>query len=123
MGNVVCQEEVCSEELATDKAVRSQLAKAMKKGSMFSFETVWGSTMYDPELLPFDGDVNGIPDTFTPFRNKVEKNCQIGNPLEIPRNLAMPVDAKEIVKQSKCHASLDFMPTLADLCYSKMSSP
>lgn len=66
--NIVCQEEVCSEELATEKAMRSKLARAMNKGSKFDFETVWGGTMYDPETLPFDGGVNGIPDTFTPFR-------------------------------------------------------
>ena len=66
--NIVCQEDVCSEELATEKAMRSQLARAMTKGSKFVFETVWGGTMYDPETLPFDGGVNGIPDTFTPFR-------------------------------------------------------
>jgi hypothetical protein len=70
--NVVCQEEVCSEELAVDKAVKSSLAKAMKSGNKFSFETVWGSTMYDPNTLPFDQGVYGIPDTFTPFRNKGE---------------------------------------------------
>ncbi|KAL9188840.1 hypothetical protein ACHAXT_007218 [Thalassiosira profunda] len=107
--NVVCQEEVCSEELAVDKA-----------GSKFNFETVWGSTMYDPDSLPFDGDVNGIPDTFTPFRNKVEKNCQIGTPLEVPSEaeLKLPTNAKSIVGESQCKASLDYMPTLADLGYS-----
>jgi len=119
--NIVCQEEVCSEELATEKAMRSKLARAMNKGSKFDFETVWGGTMYDPETLPFDGGVNGIPDTFTPFRNKVEKACAIGNPLPVPSDeeLAMPKDAHTIVKESKCHASLDYMPTLADLQYSK----
>ncbi|KAL7526270.1 hypothetical protein ACHAWF_001703 [Thalassiosira exigua] len=38
--SVVCQEEVCSEELAVDKAVRSILAKAMTKGSKVTFETI-----------------------------------------------------------------------------------
>lgn len=119
--NVVCQEEVCSEELAVDKAVRAGLAKAVSKGSKFNFETVWGSTLYDPDALPFDGDVMGIPDTFTPFRNKVEKNCEIGNPLFAPSSeeLKMPKDAKGIVGNSKTHASLDYMPTLADLTYSR----
>jgi len=119
--NVVCQEEVCSEELSVDKAVRAELAKTMGKGSKFHFENVWGSTMYDPDALPFDGDVMGIPDTFTPFRNKVEKNCDIGNPLFVPSSdeLAMPKDAKDIVSDSKCHASLTYMPKLADLGYSK----
>ena len=118
--NVVCQEEVCSEELSVDKSVRSELAKCMTKGSKFNFETVWGSTMYDPDTLPFDGDVMGLPDTFTPFRNKVEKNCNIGNPLDVPTNaeLQLMKDAKTIVNESKCRASLDYLPTLADLGYS-----
>ena len=116
--NVVCQEEVCSEELAVDKAVRSELAKKLKKSGKFNFETVWGSTMYDPDTLPFDGDVFGIPDTFTPFRNKVEKACKIGQPLDIPKDehLALPKDKKSVVNQPQC--SLSYLPTLADLGYS-----
>lgn len=121
--NVVCQEEVCSEELSVDKAVKSELAKAMTKGSKFNFETVWGSTMYDPDTLPFDGDVMGIPDTFTPFRNKVEKACRIGAPLDVPSDteLRMPMDAKLVVEgaATNCRASLNYMPTLADLGYNK----
>ena len=120
--NVVCQEEVCSEELGVDKAVRSELAKSMSKGSSFKFETVWGSTLYDPNTLPFEGDVMGIPDTFTPFRNKVEKNCQIGNPLEVPSDseLKLPKDVKSFVNDNlKCNASLDYMPTLSDLGYTQ----
>lgn len=119
--NIICQEEVCSEELNVDGAVRAELAKAMTKGSRFNFETVWGSTMYDPDTLPYDGGVMGIPDTFTPFRNKVEKNCEIGQPLDVPTDaeLRMPLDANDIVGKSKCHASLDYMPKLADLGYSR----
>ena len=119
--HVVCHEEVCSEELATDKAVRAELARAMGKGSKFHFETVWGSTLYDPDVLPYDGGASGIPDTFTPFRNKVEKNCEIGTPLDVPADgdLALPGDAWDLVGESRCHASLDYMPTLADLGYSK----
>jgi deoxyribodipyrimidine photo-lyase len=120
MINVVCQEEVCSEELSVDKAVRSELAKAMSKGNKFHFETVWGSTMYDPNTLPYDGNVLGIPDTFTPFRNQVEKHCKIGTPLDEPSDteLVMPPDIKAIVNESACRASLTYMPTLADLGYS-----
>lgn len=118
--NVVCQEEVCSEELAVDKAVRASLAKVMKSGSKFHFETVWGSTMYDPTTLPFDQGVFGIPDTFTPFRNKVEKSCEIGVPLDVPddKDLALPMDVKTILSDgSQC--SLTYMPTLADLGYNE----
>ena len=139
---IVCQEEVCSEELSVEKAVRSSVAKVIsqKKGSRFSFESVWGSTMYDPDSLPFNSGVYGIPDTFTPFRNKVENNCQIGVPLEVPSdaNLALPSDVAvgssplgtflhgkqstasdpndaTSITNSKC--SLTFFPTLVDLGY------
>jgi len=118
--NVVCQEEVCSEELAVDKAVRASLAKVMKHGNKFNFETVWGSTMYDPNNLPFDQGVYGIPDTFTPFRNKVEKNCEIGLPLDVPTNkeLVLPKDIQDyIVNSNQC--SLTYMPTLSDLGYNE----
>lgn len=121
--DVVCQEEVCSEELSVDKAVRAELAKTLRgTRGKFRFEAVWGSTMYDPDDLPFDGDgVFGIPDTFTPFRTKVEKVCKIGAPLDVPDDagLRLPVDVRAIVDGSgSCHASLDYMPTLADLGYS-----
>eukprot|EP00970_Alexandrium_tamarense_P000712 scaffold85_cov145-Alexandrium_tamarense.AAC.16 len=127
--NVVCQEEVCSEELTVDKAIRSSLAKAMKTKSKFNFETVWGSTMYDPETLPFDGGVFGIPDTFTPFRNKVEKICEIGAPLDCPKDeyLSLPKNVMSTgsalgsllsgVNDANNKCSLKYMPTLFDLGY------
>lgn len=118
--NIVCQEEVCSEELAVDRAVRAELARTTTKGNKFHFETVWGSTLYDPDTLPYDGEVLGIPDTFTPFRNQVEKNCKIGMPLDEPSQaeLAMPSNVNAIVSGTACRASLTYMPTLADLGYS-----
>jgi len=106
---VVCQEEVCSEELSVDKAVRS----ALKNGSL---RTVWGSTLYNLNDLPFPGEAAGIPNTFTPFRNKVEKNCKIDVPLPVPSGskLALPQDFGN-PSMEKC--SLTFMPSLADLGY------
>ena len=91
-------------------------------------ETVWGSTMYDPIDLPFDGGVHGIPDTFTPFRNKVEKSCTIGLPLDGPD---VDDNSRRLPKLPRyCHArddgvdvggarraSSEYMPTLADLGY------
>ncbi|KAL7461372.1 hypothetical protein ACHAXS_001790 [Conticribra weissflogii] len=128
---VICQEEVCSEELATEKAVRSSLSRSMGKGSTFKMETVWGSTLYDPDTLPFDSGVFGIPDTFTPFRNKVEKSCEIGTPLDVPADgeLALPKDAVDESSllgkflagnngnDGRC--SLSYLPTLADLGYTR----
>ena len=106
---ITCQEEVCSEELSVDQAVRS----ALKSGSL---HTVWGSTLYNIRDLPFPGEAEGIPDTFTPFRNKVEKNCKIDTPLPVPSStdLALPTNL-EIPSMEKC--SLTFMPSLKDLGY------
>ena len=123
--NIVCQEEVCSEELAVDKAIRREMASTLKGGKgKFQFVTVWGGTMYDPNDLPFDDTVAGIPDTFTPFRTKVEKNCKIGSPLAVPvdAGLQLAKDSKAIVDGSGgagvCTSSmLEYMPTLAELGY------
>lgn len=104
---IVCQEEVCSEELRVDKAIRSTLSSG-------SLQTVWGSTLYNLKDLPFPGEANGIPDVFTPFRNKVEKSCKIDMPMSVPHSLALPKDF-EIPSMDKC--SLSYMPTLEDLSY------
>jgi Deoxyribodipyrimidine photolyase len=67
--SVVVQEEPASEEYQVDKAVQ----RAIKTFASGSLESVWAATLYDLEDLPFDNGVQGMPDTFTPFRNKVEK--------------------------------------------------
>ena len=68
--SVKCQQEVASEELAVEKNLRRELKSRKNKGSL---ETVWGSTLYDLDDLPFEQGVDGMPDVFTPFRNKMEK--------------------------------------------------
>ena len=70
--SVVVQEEPASEEYAVDKAVK-RAVKNFKKGASGNLDTVWAATLYDIDDLPFVDGVYGMPDTFTPFRNKVEK--------------------------------------------------
>jgi len=108
---VCCQEEVASEELAVDKSVKRILKK--HKGTL---KTIWGSTMYDPLDLPYDGGFNGIPDVFTPFRNKVEKNCDIGKPLPSPK---IPASLLSIPNDENNSMGFDFMPGLLDLGYTE----
>jgi deoxyribodipyrimidine photo-lyase len=116
---VTVQEEPASEEYAVDKAVK----RAIKtNGASGTLETVWAATLYDIDDLPFNGGVMNIPDTFTPFRNKVEKNCNILPPLPTPKqsNLALPKNASlmQILNNgvsSTC--SLSYMPTLEELGY------
>ena len=122
--NVCVQEEPASEEYAVDKAVKRAL-KTFKKDASGSLETVWAATLYDIDDLPFNDGVNGMPDTFTPFRNKVEKNCKIPSPLPSPpkSSLALPENqALASVLQGNSpncipDCSLSYMPTLADLGY------
>ncbi len=67
--------------------------------------------MYDLKDLPYDPSLQDMPNTFTPFRNKVEKNCKIRGPLPIPKGLnTFPGDGK-FDKHSAA------MPNLQDLGY------
>ena len=43
--------------------------------------------MYDLKDLPYNSDLEDMPNTFTPFRNKVEKNCKIRSPFSVPKSL------------------------------------
>lgn len=70
--NVVVQEEPADEEYAVDKAVKRAI-KTFKSGAVGNLDTVWAASLYDIDDLPFNDGVHGIPDTFTPFRHKVEK--------------------------------------------------
>lgn len=103
---VVYQDEVCSEERAIEFKVKKQFG---------STEAVWGSTLYDINDLPYDEDLMDLPDTFTPFRNKVEKKCTIKQPLNIPKQLPFPSFEDFPVLES--HAT--YMPTLEDLGYTQ----
>ncbi len=122
--NVYCQEEIASEELAVDKAMKRILK--VHDGKLTS---TWGSALYDIEDLPYINGVHDMPDTFTPFRNKMEKKCQIGAPIPSPSksSLALPKNQAvlDILKSSNTdetaiipNCSLSYMPTLKDLGYS-----
>jgi len=103
-----CQEEVASEELKISKAVNNILKR--KSGRLNS---VWGSTLYHPDDLPFYGGVQDMPDTFTPFRNKVEKKCEIGSCLPAPKQVNLPDELPS--ENDTC--GFKYMPTLSDLGY------
>lgn len=102
---IVYQDEVCSEERAIEFKVNKIFA---------SKEKVWGSTLYELDELPYNESLSNLPDTFTPFRNKVEKKCTIHNPLPVPKQMPFAIDDLELWKD---HASS--LPTLEDLGYTK----
>ncbi|MGD1903886.1 MAG: DASH family cryptochrome [Geitlerinemataceae cyanobacterium] len=94
---VYFHEEVTSEERAVENAV----AKALRDREV-AIETFWGATLYPPDCLPFE--LRDLPEVFTAFRKKVEKNAAIEASFKTPTKLpALPaVDTGEL-------------PTLADL--------
>jgi deoxyribodipyrimidine photo-lyase len=114
VNNIVCQQEICSEELSINEAVRSELDSL---GIEANLQSISGSTLYDASTLPFDS--NNIPDTFSRFRKEVEECCKIGVPLDAVSDqfLKLPHDIHNIL-QEKIGCSLEYMPTLVDLGYS-----
>lgn len=103
---LIYQKEVCSEETA----VASNVEKLFEYS-----EAVWGSTLYDLKDLPYDSSLGDMPDTFTPFRNKVEKNCKIRAPIPVPKALnCFPKDEKIM---STLQMYLTDIPALQDLGY------
>lgn len=82
-GKVYAKREVAYEEKYTENLVKSELWKLQCE--ILTFST---STLYHAEDLPFS--VKNIPDVFTDFRKKVEKDSAIRLALEKPANIKSP---------------------------------
>ncbi|PSF38185.1 cryptochrome DASH [Aphanothece hegewaldii CCALA 016] len=76
ISTVYYHQEVTAEELAVEKA----LAKNNIKIKGF-----WGTTLYHPDDLPFE--INQLPELFTNFRKKVEKDFIIRHTFPFPKQL------------------------------------
>jgi deoxyribodipyrimidine photo-lyase len=100
---IVCQEEVLKEECDAVRQVQNVLKRhCISNQTCFGngkVQQVWGSTMYELSDLPFTSSSSSsaknqqlvdMPDTFTPFRTKVEKQCTIKRPLSPPKANQMP---------------------------------
>jgi hypothetical protein len=71
--------------------------------------------MYDLKDLPYEPSLQDMPNTFTPYRNKVEKNCKINAPLSISKGLgSFPESTNFAAVVEKYSAEL---PNLEDLGY------
>lgn len=80
---VYFHQEVGTEELAVERALRRELAAT---------ETVlrgfWGHTLVHRDDLPFQ--VDDVPEVFTAFRNAVERRWRVRETFPAPRKLAAP---------------------------------
>ena len=86
---LIWQEQVASEELAVDAAVRGSMP-----ASSTAFEVLWGGTLYEPRDLPFE--MSELPNGFTAFRKLAEASLT----LPISHILTLPIS----------HISLTFLP-------------
>lgn len=80
---VFAKREVAYEEKRTEKLVQEELFKLRCE-----LETVSTSTLYHAEDLPFS--IKDIPDVFTNFRKKTEKDAVIRKPFEKPTRIYSP---------------------------------
>jgi deoxyribodipyrimidine photo-lyase len=104
---LIYQEEPCAEETKV----------AMRVRKLFhSSEAVWGSTLYELNDLPYDSKLLDLPDTFTPFRNQVEKKCTIRAPLSVPKQYPSFPTGDELPVSPDL---LRDFPTLESLGYTK----
>ncbi len=97
---VFAKREVAFEEKQTEKKVQTELFKLRCE-----LDTYSTSTLYHAEDLPFS--IKDIPDVFTNFRKKTEKDAEIRPPFTAPKQINSPeIPAIEL-------------PTLEDLGVSK----
>jgi deoxyribodipyrimidine photo-lyase len=80
---VFAKREVAFEEKQIEKKVQSELFKLRCE-----LETFSTSTLYHAEDLPFS--IKDIPDVFTNFRKKTEKDSEIRPPFEAPTKINSP---------------------------------
>jgi deoxyribodipyrimidine photo-lyase len=80
---VFAKREVAFEERQTEKKVQHELFKLRCE-----LETFSTSTLYHAEDLPFS--IKNIPDVFSNFRKKTEKDSDIRAPFEAPKKIKSP---------------------------------
>jgi len=80
---VFAKREVAFEERQTEKWVQEALFKVRCE-----FETLSTSTLYHAQDLPFS--IKDIPDVFTNFRKRTEKDASIRMPFEKPIQINSP---------------------------------
>uniref|UniRef100_A0A383W805 Photolyase/cryptochrome alpha/beta domain-containing protein n=1 Tax=Tetradesmus obliquus TaxID=3088 RepID=A0A383W805_TETOB len=84
-GLVLCQEEVTSEETAVDAAVQRAIKGKAK------LVRHWGPSLYHIDDLPFGEGLATLPNVFTPFREKVEKQCKVRPEFPAPQPGQLPL--------------------------------
>lgn len=58
-------------------AVELAVQRSLKTGQHKLHRVVGGCSLYHPEDIPFTADLKDMPDTFTPFKEKVERRSTV----------------------------------------------
>lgn len=102
VSKVFAKREVSYEEKQTEARVQEELFKL--KCELKTFST---STLYHAEDLPFS--IKDIPDVFTNFRKKTEKDAFIRDSFEEPKQINSP-EIESLKLPSLQELGLDFQP-------------
>lgn len=86
VSKVFFHEEVTNEETSIEKSLIDQLNNIDCKTKTF-----WNSTLAHVDDIPFE-DIHWLPDIFTEFRKKTEKNCDWRLPISAPDEVNLPED-------------------------------
>ncbi|MCS6808996.1 MAG: DASH family cryptochrome [Bacteroidota bacterium] len=88
---VYFHKEVTDEELRVERAL---IAALEERG--IQYECVWGSTLYHIDDLPFR--VSQLPDVFTQFRTRVEKQSSVRPTFPVPNSVHLPSGISDVGK-------------------------
>ena len=107
---VIFESELATEEQRVERAVE----KCAKRTGATVIKIPSQSTMYNRFDLPFDSSLRDLPNTFTDFKNSVERSCEV-RPMDKPlvQLLHAGRDLPSDVISPVC--SFEYLPTDVDL--------
>jgi deoxyribodipyrimidine photo-lyase len=111
---VVVQGEVTWEEMQIEHKVEKALKNPSKPAASGRLHRVMGGcSLYHPDDIPFRSDLQDIPNTFTVFKDKVEKRCSVRSLLPTVSLGRWPVPT--LTDTLKDTSNFNFLPTLQQL--------
>ena len=125
---VVCGQSVCPDDIDLEKKVEEAVIRAEeKKGSgdspsQFPLQRIWDSTLIHPSDIPLDLP-SKLPNSFTQFRNIIEKTRGVGPRAPLPTPSLSRLDdkvARSVIdhlasSEEITGVGLDYLPCLKDL--------
>ncbi len=109
---IFSSKEITFEEINLESKVKRVLDK-----STINLDLTFQQTLYDFKDLPFQ--LEKLPNIFTEFRKKVEKNSTVLKPVSIPNQLKELKESKSEKDNSSSQLDKTEIPTLADFGFAE----